>query len=103
LLHLDRSVIAHFVSLQIDTIEQAQAFQAHRFVRLDRFADFIDRSALLLFPAFVGGYTDAMLEALVAAPRSLLPPYVGNAEMVRALDPGKVLEPDRTRIARAIG
>lgn len=93
---------AHFVGAGTDGIVDGSQIRGHGFVELDQFVELLDRAELLVFPARVGAYPVAILESLVAATPVLTSPYVGNADLVRALDPGFVTEPEPAAVASAI-
>jgi glycosyltransferase involved in cell wall biosynthesis len=99
---IDTSVNVHFVGPGTDAIKDADRVHAHGFVELDRLVDLFNRADLMVFPARVGAYPVAVLEAMVAATPVLTTPYVGNADLVRSVDPGLVVEPNPEAIGSAI-
>jgi glycosyltransferase involved in cell wall biosynthesis len=94
---------AHFVGPDTEKIDDSVAgVEAHGFVDLDKFYDLFDRADLMIYPARVGAYPVAVLEALVAETPVVTTPYVGNVDLVRSIDPGFVTDPDPRKLVDTI-
>ena len=100
--NLDDGLTAHFVGPDTEQIRGGDRVESHGFVELDRFYDLMDRAELMVYPARVGAYPVAVLEALLAGTPVLTSPYVGNADLVRAVHPDFVVEPEPTPVAEGI-
>lgn len=99
---LDGSTIAHFVGPDTKEIREGENVETHGFVELDRFYELVDDASLMVYPAHVGAYPVAVLEALLSGTPVLTSPYVGNADLVRAVDPEFVTEPKPSAVAEGI-
>lgn len=99
---VDGDATVHFVGPDTEGIDGGDRVETHGFVELDRFYDLMDRADLMVYPARVGAYPVAVLEALVAATPVLTSPYVGNADLVRSIHPNLVTRPDPGAVAEAI-
>lgn len=99
---VDGPYTVHFVGSDTDSIPNGDRVRGHGFVELDRLVALLDRAELMVFPARVGAFPVAVLESLVAATPVVTSPYVGNACLVRALDPGFVADPNPEAVASAI-
>lgn len=101
--HLDGATVAHFVGPGTEAIPDSERTVGHGFVELDEFYELLDRAELMAYPARVGAYPVAILEALVSATPVLTTPYVGNVDLVRSVHPNFVAEPVPEEFANAIG
>lgn len=95
-------VTVHFVGSGTEAIAEAEGIETHGFVEEREFVDLLERAALSVFPARVGAYPVAVLESLLAGTPVVTTPYVGNADLVRSLDPALVVEPEPPEVAGAI-
>ncbi len=96
------SVTVHFVGPDTEKLETHEGIEAHGFVRTEHLYDLLDRSELMVYPARVGAYPVAVLEALVSGTPVLTSPYVGNADLVRSLHPRLVTEPTSVAVRDGI-
>lgn len=99
---LDEGLTAHFVGPDTEQIRSGDGVESHGFVQLGLFYDLMDRAELMVYPARVGAYPVAVLEALLSGTPVLTSPYVGNADLVRAVHPDFVVEPEPTAVAERI-
>jgi glycosyltransferase involved in cell wall biosynthesis len=99
---VDASIRAHFVGAGTEAISDGPDRCGHGFVGQEELVELLDRAELLVFPARVGAYPVTILEALVAATPVITTPYVGNADLVRSIDPEFVVEPQPAAVATAI-
>ncbi|WP_327052777.1 glycosyltransferase family 4 protein [Halomicrococcus gelatinilyticus] len=97
--HISGSAVAHFVGPDTENIEEGENIEAHGYVELDQFYGLMDRADLMVYPARVGAYPVAVLEAMVAATPVLTSPYVGNADIVRSLHPNFITRPEPRTVA----
>ncbi len=66
----------------------------HGFVELERFYELVDQAAVMVYPARVGAYPVAVLEALASGTPVVTTPMVGNADVVRTVHPNLVCSPE---------
>lgn len=93
---------AHFVGPDTGNIPDGDNVEAHGFVELHQFYNLVDEAGLIVYPACVGAYPVAVLEALLSGTPVLTSPYVGNADLVRSVHPGFVTEPKPSAVAEGI-
>lgn len=84
---------AHFIGLDTQDIKESHNIQTYGFVGLGVFYEMISRADLMVYPARVGAYPVAILEALVGGTPVVTTPYVGNADLIRSIHPRLVCEP----------
>lgn len=99
---LDGGLTAHFVGPDTEQIRSGDGIKSHGFVELDLFYDLMDRAELMVYPARVGAYPVAVLEALLSGTPVLTSPYVGNVDLVRAVHPDLVVKPEPKAVAEGI-
>lgn len=87
---------AHFVGPDTEDIRASLNIETHGFVDLDVFYELVSRADLMVYPARVGAYPVAVLEALVGGTPVITSPYVGNADLVRSIHPRLVCDPEQT-------
>ncbi len=93
---------AHFVGPDTESIADTDSVRGHGFVELPELYDLFDRADAMVYPARVGAYPVAVLEALVAGTPVLTTPFVGNADLARSVHPEYVVEPDPSAVTAGI-
>ncbi|MFB6234047.1 MAG: glycosyltransferase family 4 protein [Halopenitus sp.] len=99
---VSENITTHFIGPDTDEISSQKGVEGHGFVELSQFYDLLDDASLMVFPARVGAYPVAVLEALVSGTAVITSPYVGNADLVRAVNPGFVTKPKPNAVAEGI-
>jgi glycosyltransferase involved in cell wall biosynthesis len=99
---VDGELTSHFVGPDTEQIRSNGTIKSHGYVELDQFYDLIDRAGLMVYPARIGAYPVAVLEALLSGTPVLTSPYVGNADLVRSVHPDFVVEPEPAAVAKGI-
>lgn len=100
--YITESTVAHFVGPDTEEIEDDKQVVGHGFVELDKFYELMNRADLMVFPARVGAYPVAILEALVAGTPVVTTPFVGNVDLVRSLHPNLVTAPNPPSVAESV-
>ncbi|TQQ81115.1 glycosyltransferase family 1 protein [Halonotius terrestris] len=99
---LDQNLTAHFVGPDTENIAETEEVKPHGFVELEKFYDLMEQAELIVYPAHVGAYPVAVLEALLSGTPVLTSQYVGNVDLVRAVHPEFVTEPIPSSVAERI-
>lgn len=99
---LDEGLTAHFVGPDTEQIRSSNGIELHGFVELELFYELMDRAELMVYPARVGAYPVAVLEALLSGTPVLTSPLVGNADLARSVHPDYVVESEPKAVANGI-
>lgn len=99
---LNSDVSIDFVGPDTEKIEESKTVTTHGFVSEGELIDLFESSALMVFPAPVGAFPVATLEALCAGLPVVTTPGVGTATLVRGVHGRFVADANPTDIAEAI-
>jgi glycosyltransferase involved in cell wall biosynthesis len=99
---VDKDVTVDFAGPDTQEIEGPKAVTTHGFVSESKLLDLFESAALMVFPAPVGAFPVASLEALCAGLPVVTTPGVGTATLVRGVHGRFVADADPTAIAGAI-
>lgn len=99
---LEQDLTAHFVGPDTGQITEAKEVKSHGYVELDQFYGLMEQAELMVYPAQVGAYPVAVLEALLSGTPVLTSQYVGNVDLVRAVHPEFVIDPTPSAVAEGI-
>lgn len=100
--HLE-GVTVHFVGPDTEDVPSHDRVERHGFVDLEDLYELVERAGLMVYPARVGAYPVAVLEALVGGTPVVTTPFVGNVDLVRAIHPKLVVDPDPRAVADRVG
>lgn len=100
--HVESDVAVDFVGPDTTEVESSERVETHGFVDEERLFDLFETASLLVFPAPVGAFPVATLEALCAGLPVVTTPGVGTATLVRGVHGRLVADSDPSDLARAI-
>lgn len=100
--HVDSDVRVDFVGPDTTEIGSSERIETHGFVDEERLFDLFESASLLVFPAPVGAFPVATLEALCAGLPVITTLGVGTATLVRGVHGRLVADPVPSDLARAI-
>lgn len=99
---VDADVTVDFVGPDTESIEDGEGVRTHGFVSEKRLVELFDAAALSVFPAPVGAFPVATLEALCAGLPVVVTPRIGTATLVRGIHGRLVADPTPAALAESI-
>lgn len=100
--HVSTDCELHFVGQDTELLPETNEITTHGFVSQSSLIELFDSSAIMAFPAAVGAFPVATLEALCAGLPVIATSRIGTATLIRGIHGRLVTDPDPESLAHKI-